>query len=260
MGGRKAGVPDHVQALTLQEVQDHWQRYYKPTNAVLVIAGAVDLVATRKMVSQHFEKLASGEKVPAPQEPGQATPGPIHEVKVKPLGKQGKSEVCLAYRAPAPTSGLYAPYLVLVARMVANASKLKSGEGRFPVYCPLFDDPAVLSVTSPALSGEAVAQSEKRLKAFVAETIEPKFDPKDIDAMSSMFGSMLGISEIADELLAPNPYFAAFSLGRRYQLGLTPAALKEALAKLRDEDLRRAAKDLFGPDRCAGVVVTVKGQ
>ena len=47
-GGRKGGVPEHVQAITLDDVQAHWKRYYKPRNAIIVLAGAVDEATARQ--------------------------------------------------------------------------------------------------------------------------------------------------------------------------------------------------------------------
>ena len=52
----------------------------------------------------------------------------IREIAVKPLQPELGSQVCLAYAAPAPKSELYAPYLVLVSRLIARAGKLPSGQ------------------------------------------------------------------------------------------------------------------------------------
>src|SRR5262249_58369190 len=41
-GGRQGGLPEHVRAMTRHDVQAHWVRYYKPRNAIFVLAGAVD--------------------------------------------------------------------------------------------------------------------------------------------------------------------------------------------------------------------------
>jgi zinc protease len=258
LGGRKGGVPAHLDAITVKEAQDRWQRYYKPGNTLLVLAGALDVTAARKVVAEQFEKLPPGEVIPDPQEPGKPVREAMREIAVKPLAAHLGSEACLAYRAPAPGSELYAAYLVLVGRLQANAGKLEAGKDRFPVYCPLFDDPSVLGLTVPAQAKETAAQAEKRLRAFVAQTVEPRFAPEEVRTTTAVFGPMLGISDVADELLAANPYFVAFSLGRRQQLGIDPAALKAALAKLGEDDLRRAAREVFGPEQGAGVFLAVK--
>ena len=256
LGGRKGGVPEHVQAITVKEVQERWQRYYKPKNALLVLAGAVDVVASRKAIVEHFEKLAPGDAAPPAQEPGQAKLGIIRKIAVKPWAAGAGSEVCLAYAAPPPSSELYIPYLVLAARMQANVKKLGSGADNSPVNCPLFDDPAALWIRVPARAGETAEQAVKRLKVFVAEMVEAPLDAQDISTASALFGPFLGISEVPDEVLAGNPYFVAFCLGRRQQLGIEPEKLQAGFKSLQAQDLRRAAQEIFGADRYGGVFIS----
>jgi hypothetical protein len=202
--------------------------------------------------------LPAGEAVPAAQEPGKPTLGVMRELPVKPAGTE--AEVCLAYAAPAPMSDLYAPYLMLVARLQAQAAKLGAGPRQFPVYCPLFDDPAVVCIKAPAKAGETAAQAQMRLRAFVTDAMKPPLVGGDTTAVSALFGPMLGITDTNDELLAANPYFVAFSLGRRHQLGIDAGKLKAALAEVRDDDLRRTAREIFGPKRHASVFVPVAGK
>src|SRR5262249_45843893 len=64
LGGRKGGIPEHVAALTLEAVQDRWQRYYKPKNATLVLAGAIDPTTARPMIVEKFARLPGGEPIP----------------------------------------------------------------------------------------------------------------------------------------------------------------------------------------------------
>src|SRR5207245_1821815 len=87
-GGRKGGVPDHVQALTLKEVQHRWQQYYKPKNALLILAGAVDAAAVRKTIADYFGNLPPGEPCPKVEEPGAPKFGTVKELTVKPLDPQ----------------------------------------------------------------------------------------------------------------------------------------------------------------------------
>ncbi len=63
-GGRHGGLPEQVQALTLADAQTHWQRYYKPRNAILALAGAVNPVTARKAIETRFAGLAPGDMVP----------------------------------------------------------------------------------------------------------------------------------------------------------------------------------------------------
>jgi len=76
-GGRNGGPPESIRAITPEEVQAYWERYYKPKNAILVLSGAMDAVAARKAISAHFAELPPGQKISPPGEPGQPRYGAV---------------------------------------------------------------------------------------------------------------------------------------------------------------------------------------
>ena len=64
----------HVQEATLQDVRDFFDRFYRPSNAILAIAGNVDEEKTLELVEQIFGEIESPlptAKPPLPQEPEQ---------------------------------------------------------------------------------------------------------------------------------------------------------------------------------------------
>jgi zinc protease len=257
-GGRKGGVPEHVQSITLDQVRAHWKRYYKPTNATIVLAGGVDEAAARQAVTAHFAKVAPGEKAPEPGEPGSPKAGPVREIAVKSLQGQAGPAACVAYAAPEPGSELYAPFLVLVARFFAASAQPAGGAtGKPTVYFPMLEDPAVLGVSATAKQGENSARAIARLESFVAESIAPKFREEDRVLARQMFGMYLGTAEVPDFALAQNPYGAALSLARREQLGLDALELNRAFDAITEADLRRAAGEIFGRAREARAFISV---
>jgi zinc protease len=256
--GRKGGLPAQVQSISLSEVHDHWRNYYKPKNAILVLAGAFESAEARKSVTSVFSKIAPGKAAPSPAEPDISTWGELLEVTEKPLPGLTDSEICLAYRAPAPTSEIYAPFLVLMGRLWASAAKLQNNPGQMPVRFAPLDDPEVIFVGSSLRKGENSKQAEERLLAFVAEAIKPKFDVKEIGPLKSQFGFFLGFADQPDSMLASNPYGVAFSLGRRRQLGINSDKLKKSLEQLTEQELRQAAQKVFNPDRHSAAIVRIK--
>jgi zinc protease len=258
-GGRKGGQPERVRTITLEEIQTHWKRFYKPGNAILVVAGPVDPAAVRRAVTERFGGLPPGERVPAAAAPGAAKFGTIREVSIRSALPQAGNEACLAFRAPGPGSELYAPFLVLVSRLLASASaKLDVGGGRMPVYFPALDDPEMLALTVAAKPGEGTKPVLARLEAIVADAVKPPLRPGEVASVRQMLGFPLGLGDIPDRFLAQNPYGVAFSLARREQLGIDPAKLDRALDAVTDQDLRRAATAVFSPDRHAGAVISVE--
>jgi len=257
-GGRRGGSPESIRAITPEEVQAHWERYYKPRNAILALSGAVDAVAVRKAISAHFAKLAPGQKVSAPGKPGQPKYGTVRELTVQSPLPDAKPTACLAYPAPEPGSDLYVPFLVLVMRFWAAAAKLgDSGPTGSPVYFTPLDDGTVVAFSIAAKPGETAAQAYARIEAFVAETLEPKLRPFELTSTRQQLGLFLGTAELPDNLLAQNPYGVAFSLGRREQLGIDPVKLNRALQAVTDQDLRRVAAEVFAPARHTGAFISI---
>jgi len=253
--GRKGGVIDQVQALKVQDVQDRWQRYYKPQNATLILAGAFDPAKVKQAMTTYFGSLPAGEAAPKPEEPGQPKWGTSKEVAIKPLPGQDEPMASLAYAVPAPAGEHYAPFLVLVARLQAGAGKLGGGPQQFPIYFAPVDDPHFVAITTPAKADETAAQAVARLQANVAAAVEPKLEKADIARVKQSFGLFLGTTDVPDAFLARNPYVVAYALGRRDQLAIDPAKLSKALEALTDDDLRRTAKEFLSAERSAGVLL-----
>ncbi len=82
-GQRHGGVPDQVKALTLAEVQNWWQDYYRPNNATMVISGKFDPAHARGLIDKHFKPLARGKKPPPAGQPGPAHLGQLNTMAVQ---------------------------------------------------------------------------------------------------------------------------------------------------------------------------------
>jgi zinc protease len=255
-GGRKGGLPNHVDKMTADEVQDYWRHYYKPVNSTLVLVGGFDEASARAAIAKHFGRLPAGEPAPTPASRGSPRGGALEQVPVKALQAGAASEVCLAYSTPSPNDLLYAPFLVLVARLQANASRLGLPADRFPVTYALLDNPEVLQVSAPIGQGETAEKTLARLDAFVAAAVAPALKAADLHATKNMFGWPLGLSDMPDALLVKNLYGEAFALGRRHQLALDPVKLNAALDKLTDADLRQAAISVFSTGQRAAVAIS----
>ena len=55
-----------LQAATVEDARDFFNRFYRPNNAVLVVAGDIDYAATRRMVERYFGAIPRGERVVLP--------------------------------------------------------------------------------------------------------------------------------------------------------------------------------------------------
>ncbi len=57
------GDMEHLDAATLEEFQAYFKKYYVPNNAVLVIAGDINITDTKKLVGDYFSEIPKGEDV-----------------------------------------------------------------------------------------------------------------------------------------------------------------------------------------------------
>ncbi len=255
-GGVKGGLADEIAAVHPADLASRWARYYKPRNAVVVLAGAVgDADTAQEKVAEHFGGIPPGEAVPMPAAAPQPTLPSSATVRVAARSPGAGPAACLAWRAPPPDSPHYAAFLVLAARLARAAPELSANPQVFPVQYRPLDDPSVLHVTAGLRAGETGEAAVARIEAFVTRTIGLPMSQADIRGAKSSFGFMLDLVDLPDRTLAYNVYGAAFGLARRHQLGIDGAELRRRIAGLTETDLRAAAETVFAPGRRAAVVV-----
>ena len=114
-----------LEAATVDQAAEFFDKYYAPGNATLVVAGDLDVAKTRDMVEQHFGTVPAravpplgsfAEPVPAEERRG------VHHDPLAPLGA-----VAVAYRVPDPINQFedYVSSAVLTDLLTeGNASRL----------------------------------------------------------------------------------------------------------------------------------------
>jgi len=255
-GGLKGGIEEQIASLHAARVRSWWQRYYKPANATLVLAGDFSAPEARQLVADCFGGIPAGEPAPPlPDRPEPSLPA-MDTVHVESTAADAAPAACIAFAAPTPKSDLYAPLLVLAARLWSRAAELGTPPAWGPpvAFAPL-DDPAAITISIPLRPGETPEQVIARLQTFVLGVAQPYLDAADIQAAEGAFGLPLGLVDLPDAALAQNLYGTAFSLGRRAQMGINPAALGSALRRMTADDVGRAANGVFSADDRAAVVV-----
>ena len=58
------GWPSDIENLTREQAEEHYRKYYKPRNAILVMAGDLDTLETMKIVKKYFAPIPAGEAFP----------------------------------------------------------------------------------------------------------------------------------------------------------------------------------------------------
>jgi predicted Zn-dependent peptidase len=70
------GYPSDIKALTKEQAEEHYRAYYKPNNAILVLAGDIEAPSAMAMIKKYFGGMGRGEEFPPvvteePQQPGE---------------------------------------------------------------------------------------------------------------------------------------------------------------------------------------------
>jgi zinc protease len=244
------GDPGKVGSIGLEALRARLTRFYKPRNAMVVLAGAVD-AATRASVEKEFGAMPGGEIVPPPSVP----PGHMHfpdppkevrriEVSTRLADVRPRAALSVALRTP-----VAAAWLVVASRLWKDAATVPPMD--LPVVFAPLDRPESLSLVTVVGDGETPEQALARLDAKLKKAAAPPLTDGDRRGARESLGFLLGLSQVPDAVLRMNPYGVAFGIGRRRQMGIDPAALGVALDALKDADLKaldlRAARVVVGP-------------
>ncbi|HUS47802.1 MAG TPA: pitrilysin family protein [Phycisphaerae bacterium] len=256
--GQPGGKARHVKAITLDQLRSLWQDYYKPNNAVLVLAGKFDVARVRKLIQQSFGPIPSGKAPPAKPPKPQAVTGTTHPIEVKSPLPKATGLASVGYAAPPPGSKDYAPFLVVVSRLtILGQGGFRPGEVA-PLYWPMLDDPTTVALQAPLADGNDAQAVLGRLAERLQTALTSKLTARDrLRAINSLSG-LLGTADVPDATWARNPYTLAFSVGRRHQLKLDGAKLRAAIQGVTDADVQRLAKGVFSQAKRIAVIVTVQ--
>lgn len=253
-GGRFGGAPEHIETMTLGELQQFWRDFYKPNNAVLAIAGGFDVAEARKLIHQNFSEIPSGMPPPAKPPKSVAKTGAIRFVTVKPVNQNTTGVAALGYAAPRPGSKEYAPFLIVVSRLWAGAQAAFQPGKTSPVYFTPLDDGTTLVLQTDLQADAGFESALNQLDQRLNTALTPKLTPTDkLLTVNSM--AMLGTVEVPDAMWAQNVYGLAFSIGRRYQLKLDGIELRDAIQRVTDVDMQHLAASVFSPEKRDTVIV-----
>ena len=119
------GWKSDLRAMTREDLYQHYQTYYMPNNAVLVLVGDFETGAIMEQVERYFAHLPVGPQLPTfraeePEQQGERRvivrrPGPAEYVQI-------------AYHAPDCRSADFAPLIVLDA-VLSGAKQMSFGAG-----------------------------------------------------------------------------------------------------------------------------------
>ena len=253
-GGRFGGAPEHIETMTLDEIQRFWRDYYKPNNAVLAIAGGFDVTEAQELIHQNFSQIPPGKSPPTKPPKSEAKTGTTQRVAVKPVMSNVTGVAAIGYAAPPPGSKEYAPFLIVVSRLWANTQNFFQPGKTAPVYYTPLDDGTIIGLQTDLQADTDTKSVLNELDQRLHAALTPKVTPEDKQrTLNSM--ALLGTANMRDAMWLQNLYGLAFSVGRRYQLELDGNELRAAIQDVTDTDMQRLATSIFAPEKRETIIV-----
>lgn len=160
------GWPSDIMNLTREQAAEHYRKYYKPRNAILVLAGDLDTAKTMDLVKKYFAKIPPGESF-APitvRDPEQ-----VGEKRLKVFRPDAPNRLDIVFKTPAiGDSSLYA---LDIAEGVLNG---RSGR----LYKKLVEEKKF------AVSVRAGNSVNKYVSEFsVSAVLRPEANPDSVEAV-----------------------------------------------------------------------------
>lgn len=242
--GKRRGIAAEVKAITLAELSGFWEAHYKPGNARIAVAGRYDVEKVRARLEGAMKPLPAGTP-PVLRDPGDAT------VKGTLVMGDAPAAVAIAVPAPAMSDPLYAPFLVLAARLMEKGAAGRTWEAR---YDPI-GRPELLFITGPVGQAEQPEPAAGRMRAEAAEILGRPVAAEDVARAQETFGLLVEPELSSPKLCAKDARAFAIARVRRAQMALDAAPIARALdaGDVTKEQLEEAAK-LFGVKRTAAVI------
>ncbi len=242
------GSMDHLDAAEEKDYKDFYKNFYVPNNAVLSIAGDLDITTTKKLVEKYFGDIPKGAPV---AQPNVVEPPLKREVRDTIYDNVQMPMVAMAYRIPGQgTPDAYA--LELVAKLLSGGESARLNKrlvdeqekalfvGSFAYTLEdaglnIFYGIPATNITPLQLEQEV----EKQIDALINEDISDSEFQKLINQTESDVVSNLGsVVGIAESLANYHTYYG--------DANLINTEINRYL-KVTKADLKRVAKQYFVP-------------
>ncbi|HET6446475.1 MAG TPA: pitrilysin family protein [candidate division Zixibacteria bacterium] len=108
-----------LETMTRDDLYGHYQRFYSPANATIVVAGDFDASEMRARIDELFGQLPEGQPIPEPYRPEPTQRG---EKRVVVRGPGDTIYLTLAFRAPEASHDDFYPLVLLNAAYAGGSS------------------------------------------------------------------------------------------------------------------------------------------
>lgn len=239
----------HIENATMDDVKDFFFRYYRPSNAVLVVAGKVTVDQVKKLSEKWFGPI------PATAKPTRSLPSEPAQQKKRTLTVEAKVPANALYKAYHMAGRFHTDYYAIdlmsdilgrgqSSRLFHQLVKEKEIFTSLSSYVTSTIDPGLLVISGHLKEGISLERAEQEVNAVVTELVEKGVQEEELEKVKSQAESSLAFGEVEVMNRAMNLAFASLSGN--------PDLVNEEVARIQSvtiEDLARVAKDVLREEK-----------
>lgn len=247
-------IPKHVEDATLEDVKNFFFKYYRPNNAILVIAGNVKTDKALELVEKWFGDIPPGE-VSLRQLPAEPKQTVFHDRVTE--GKVPVDSLYLAFHACSRMDKDF--YVVdLLSDVLGNGSSsrlfrrlLKEQRlfSHIDCYITASIDPGLLIIEGKPSEGVSLETAEAAIWKELAQLKEESISGRELEKLVNKSESALVFSEVSVLNKAIN--LAFFELIGDAAMINREVELYQAVTV---EDIKRVANEVFTPENCSRLI------
>lgn len=257
-GGQRGGAMEHVQKIKVDELQQFWQDYYKPKNAILIVAGKFEIEEAKKSIHENLTQIPSGKLIPVPHPKPKPKTGNVKKITVHPVVPNATGVASIGYATPLPGSKEYAPFLIVYTRLLVKLQATFGISKVQPIYYPILDDTSTFVLQKELTPEDDIDAVQKELDKRLQDALVPTLTQQDKQQTINFLAMPLDIDDVPDFYFTQNIYGIAFAIGRRHQLQINGKELRAAIESVTDADIQNLAKTIFAPEKRMTVIVTLE--
>ncbi|MFM2269610.1 MAG: hypothetical protein RL757_3051 [Bacteroidota bacterium] len=241
-------VPEHIGAANLDDVKNFYKKHYCPNNAILTIAGNIDMKATQALIEKWFGDIPKGDTPPRQL---QAETPPNGQLRKTLTANVPVETIFMAFRAPGRGEADYAASDLLTDILSSGSSsrfyrKLLKEQRLFTeIDCYVMGllDPSAIIVEGKPSEGVSLEAAEAAIWEELSRICETLVPMEELQKHKNRCESQQAFSAI-------NAMHKAINLSFYELLGDANRVNTEVENYLRitPEDLSRVAKDIFRPE------------
>lgn len=242
----------HIEQATLEDVKAFFYQYYVPNNAVLVVAGGVQLEEVKRLSKKWFAPIPTGKVPPRnlPQEPAQTAPRSLTVEADVPLNALYK-----AYHMPGRLSKDYHAVELMAdifggsksSRLYKQLVDTQQYFSSLGVYTNETIDPGLFIISGYLNEGVAFETAEAAIQTEI-EALQQAVEAEELEKAKNQTEAYQ-IFESVDLLHRAQELAMTTLLG---DTNLVNTEL-EHLGQVTNEEVKKAAQQLLRADNCSSI-------